>query len=358
VILIPGIGMIAFGKNKSESRVTAEFYNNAVAVMHGAEAVGEYVALPRQEAFDIEYWLLEEAKLQRMPAEQSLARNIVVVIGAGSGIGATTALRVAREGAHVVCADLHAETAQATADQLTAIHGLGIGVAGTGISGCGPAIGLSVDITNRESVCAMLRQVLLAYGGLDNVIVTAGMFASPDATGHIPDDRWRMTFDVNVLGSYIVADEARAIWEAQGLPGTLVLTTSVNAVVPKKGSVAYDTSKAAANHLIRELAIELAPLVRVNGLAPATVVDGSSMFPRDRVIGSLRKYNVEFSEEEDTDILRGKLARFYAQRTLTRQPITPEDQAEVAYLLSTNAFSKTTGQVFSVDGGLHEAFLR
>jgi rhamnulose-1-phosphate aldolase/alcohol dehydrogenase len=358
VILVPGVGMIAYGKNKSESRVTAEFYNCAVAVMRGAEAVGNYVALPRQEAFDIEYWLLEEAKLRRMPPEKSLERNVVVVIGAGSGIGKTVAHRVAKEGAHVVSADLNAEAAESTARELTQIYGVGIGVAGTGISGCGPAIGLSVNITERENVCAFLNQVLLAYGGVDNIIVTAGVFVPPDKSGHISDDRWRMTFDVNVLGGYIVADEARRIWEAQKLRGTLVLTTSVNAVVSKKGSLAYDTSKAAADHLVRELAVELAPLVRVNGLAPATVVDGSSMFPRDRVISSLAKYNIAFSEAEDTESLRGKLANFYAQRTLTKLPITPEDQAEVAYLLSTNAFSKTTGQIFSVDGGLQEAFLR
>ncbi len=358
VILIPGIGMIAYGKNKSESRVTAEFYNNAVAVMRGAEAVGEYVALPRQEAFDIEYWALEEAKLQRMPAEKALARNVVVVIGAGSGIGVSTAHRVAKDGAHIVCADLNADAAEATAIQLTDIYGMGIGVAGSGISGCGPAIGLAVNITDRDSVEAFLNQILLAYGGIDNVIVTAGVFVAPDNTGHITDDKWRFTFDVNVLGGYIVADSARPIWEAQGLRGSLVLTTSVNAVVSKKGSVAYDTSKAAANHLVREMAVELSPLVRVNGLAPATVVEGSSMFPRDRVISSLTKYNIEFSEDEETDALRTRLANFYAQRTLTKAPITPDDQAEVAYLLSTDAFSKTTGQVFSVDGGLHEAFLR
>jgi rhamnulose-1-phosphate aldolase/alcohol dehydrogenase len=358
VILIPGLGMIAWGKNKSESRVTAEFYNCAVEVMRGAEAVSDYIALPRQEAFDIEYWLLEEAKLKRMPAEKSLERNIVIVVGAGSGIGISTALRVAKEGAHVVCADLNPDAAQATADQLTKIYGLGIGVAGTGISASGPAIGLGVDITKRESVTAMFDDVLLAYGGIDNIIVTAGVFVAPDTSGHISDDKWRFTFDVNVLGGYIIGDEARKIWEAQGLRGSLVLTTSVNAAVSKKGSLAYDTSKAAANHLVRELAVELAPLVRVNGLAPATVVEGSSMFPRDRVISSLAKYNIAYSEDEDTEALRSKLANFYAQRTLTKQPITPDDQAEVAYLLSTDAFAKTTGQIFSVDGGLHEAFLR
>jgi NAD(P)-dependent dehydrogenase (short-subunit alcohol dehydrogenase family) len=352
------VGLIAFGKNKSESRVTAEFYNCAVEVMRGAEAVGQYIALPRQEAFDIEYWLLEEAKLKRMPAEKTLARHVVAVIGAGSGIGKSVAHRIAKEGAHVVCADLNLEAAQATADELTKIYGIGIGVAGTGISGCGPAIGLAANITDRTSVRAMLDQITLAYGGLDDVIVTAGVFISPSKDGHISDEKWRMTFDVNVMGSYIVADETRALWAQQNLRGSLVITTSVNAVVAKKGSVAYDTSKAAANHLVRELAVELAPLVRVNGLAPATVVDGSSMFPRDRVIASLVKYAIAHSEADSTESLREKLANFYAQRTLTKLPITPDDQAEVAYLLCTDAFSKTTGQVFSVDGGLHEAFLR
>ncbi len=358
VILIPGLGMIAWGKDKSESRVTAEFYNCAVEVMRGAEAIDEYTALPLQEAFDIEYWLLEEAKLQRMPAEKELARRIVVVVGAGSGIGKAVAHRVAREGAHVVCADLHADAAQTTADELTTRYGQGIGVAGTGISSCGPAIGLGVDITRREAIRSMLEQVILAYGSIDDVIVTAGIYVPPDREGRIPDDKWGLSFNINVTGLYLMADEANRIWQEQGLRGNLVLTTSVNAAVAKKGSLAYDTSKAAANHLVRELAIELAPLVRVNGLAPATVVEGSSMFPRDRVIASLAKYNIDFSDEESTESLRTKLANFYAQRTLTQAPITLDDQAEVAFLLISKAFSKTTGQIFSVDGGLAEAFLR
>lgn len=358
VILIPGVGMVAWGKNKSESRVTAEFYMNAVEVMRGAEAISEYVALPRQEAFDIEYWLLEEAKLRRMPPEKELARNVVVIVGAGSGIGKAAAHRVAREGAQVVCADINAEAAAQTAAELTNIYGMGIGVSGTGISGCGPAIGLAVDATDRDSVQEMFKQVLLAYGGIDNVIVTAGVFVPPDKEGHIPDDKWQFTYDVNVTGHYVVADEARKIWEAQGLRGTLLLTTSVNAAVSKKGSLAYDTSKAAASHLVRGLAIELAPLVRVNGLAPATVVEGSSMFPRDRVISSLAKYQIEFDESEETEALRNKLANFYAERTLVKAPITLADQAEVAYLLSSSKLGKTTGQIISVDGGLPEAFLR
>jgi rhamnulose-1-phosphate aldolase/alcohol dehydrogenase len=358
VILIPGLGLIAWGKNKSESRVTAEFYSLAIEVMRASEAISEYQGLPRQEAFDIEYWLLEEAKLKRMPPENEFARNVVIVIGAGSGIGKATAHRVAAESAHVVCADLSAEAAQQTADELIKKYGVGIGVAGTGISGRGPAIGLSVDITKRESVRAMFEQIVLAYGGVDNVIVTAGIFVPPDKSGFIPDEKWSLTYAINVIGGYIIADEAKKIWQVQNLKGSLVLTTSVNAAVAKQGSLAYDTSKAAANHLVRELAIELSPLVRVNGLAPATVVEGSSMFPRERVISSLTKYKVAFDESESTEILRDKLADFYAQRTLTKSPVTLVDQAEVAYLLSSSKFSKTTGQIISVDGGLQEAFLR
>jgi rhamnulose-1-phosphate aldolase/alcohol dehydrogenase len=358
VILIPGLGLIAWAKNKSESRVTAEFYALAIKVMQASEAISQYQGLSRQEAFDIEYWLLEEAKLQRMPPEKELARNVVIVVGAGSGIGKATAHRVAQEGAHVVCVDLNETAAQETAAELSDKYGMGIGVAGTGISACGPAIGLGADITNRESVRAMFEQVILAYGGLDNIIVTAGIFVPPGKDGRITDPQWDLTFAVNVKGGYIIADEARQIWEAQRLPGTLVLTTSVNAAVAKKGSVAYDTSKAAANHLVRELAIELAPLVRVNGLAPATVVEGSSMFPRNRVISSLVKYEVPFDESEETETLRDKLANFYAWRTLTKSPITLADQAEAAYLLTSRQLSKTTGQIISVDGGLHEAFLR
>ncbi|HMJ63742.1 MAG TPA: bifunctional rhamnulose-1-phosphate aldolase/short-chain dehydrogenase, partial [Candidatus Binatia bacterium] len=358
VMLLPGLGMIGWGKDKSESRVTAEFYNCAVEVMRGAEAIDCYIALPQQEAFDIEYWQLEEAKLRRMPSEKELARQIVVIVGAGSGIGREVAHRLAREGAQIVCVDVKLESAQSTAKEITDKFGLGIGVAGSGISNCGPAIGLACDITNRASVRAMLDQVALAYGGFDSLIVTAGIFFSPDTTGHIPDDKWDVTFRVNVTGSYIVADEAASIWREQGLPGNLVLTTSANAVVPKKGSLAYDTSKAAANHLVRELAMELSPLIRVNGVAPATVVQGSSMFPRDRVIASLAKYDIAFTENESTESLTQKLAKFYADRTLTKSPITPADQAEAFFLLVSPRLSKTTGQVLTVDGGLHEAFLR
>jgi rhamnulose-1-phosphate aldolase/alcohol dehydrogenase len=358
VILLPGLGMIAWGKDKSESRVTAEFYNCAVEVMRGAEAIDKYIALPQQEAFDIEYWLLEEAKLQRMPAEKELARQIAVVIGAGSGIGKEVAHRLVKEGAHIVCVDLNADAANGTAKEITDKYGLGIGVAGTGISNCGPAVGLACNITDRQSIREMLEQVSLAYGGFDTIVVTAGYFCAPDKSGHIPDDKWALTFSINVTGSYLVADEALKIWKEQGLSGNLILTTSANAVVSKKGSVAYDVSKAAGNHLVRELAIELSPLVRVNGVAPATVVQGSAMFPRDRVIASLAKYNIPFADEESSESLTRKLAQFYADRTLTKTPITPADQAEAFFILASKRLSKTTGQIIPVDGGLHEAFLR
>ncbi len=358
VVLIPGLGMIAWGKDKSESRVTAEFYSCAIEVMRGAEAVSEYVALPRQEAFDIEYWALEEAKLRRMPPEKELARRVIAVFGAGSGIGREVARRVSREGAQVVCLDLRQDAADETARQIVAELGQGIGVGGTDIGGCGPAIGLACDITDRASVRAALQQVALAYGALDGVAVTAGVIVPSDSEGRIPDEKWALTYAINVTGSYIVADEAARVWRAQGLPAALVLTSSANAVVPKKGSLAYDTSKAAVNHLVRELAVELAPLVRVNGVAPATVVQGSAMFPRERVISSLTKYGIPFEPDEPTEALTAKLAAFYADRTLTKATITPADQAEAYFLLLSGRLSRTTGQIIAVDGGLHEAFLR
>ncbi len=358
VVLIPGLGMIAWGKSKSESRVTAEFYNCAIEVMRGAEAIDQYEAMDEQEAFDIEYWSLEEAKLRRLPPEKELDRRIVAVVGAGAGIGKATAHRLVKEGAHLVCVDRDQAAAKETAAEIIARYGEGIGVAGTGISNCGPAIGLSCDITDRETVARMLGEAMLAYGGLDAVVVTAGIFVPPDKDGRVDDKQWALTFGINVTGAYIVADEAGKILRRQGLPASIVLTTSANAVVAKKGSLAYDTSKAAANHLVRELAIELAPLVRVNAVAPATVVKGSTMFPRDRVIASLAKYGLPFRETETTEELRETLSAFYAKRSLTQSPIEPEDQAEAIFLLVSQRLGKTTGHVIPVDGGLQDGFLR
>jgi len=358
VILIPGVGMIAWGKSKSESRVAAEFYACAVEVMRGAEAIDEYIALPQQEAFDIEYWALEEAKLKRQPPEKALARRIVLVIGAGNGIGAATARRLMEDGAHVVCADLDPAAAASTAAELTETYGAGIGVAGTGIAGCGPAIDAAVDATDRDSVRAAIEKTILAYGGVDDVVVTAGVYLAAGADGSFSDEAWRKTFDVNVMGAYVVADEVARVFSEQDLTGSIVLTTSVNAVVPKLGSLAYDTSKAAANHLVRELAMRYAPNVRVNAVAPATVVAGSTMFPRDRVLDSLGKYDIAHDPNDSTEALRDRLARFYADRTLLKEPITPEHQAAAVRFLVGEESARTTGQIVTVDGGLSEAFLR
>jgi rhamnulose-1-phosphate aldolase/alcohol dehydrogenase len=358
VVLIPGLGMITWGRNKSESRMAAEFYNGAVEVMRGAEAIDEYEPMDPQEAFDIEYWDLEEAKLRRLPKEKELERQAIVVVGAGSGIGKATAHRLVDEGAHVVCVDLDEKSAQKTAQEIVARHGEGVGVAGSGISNCGPAVGIACDITDRSSIERMFGQVVLAYGGLDAVVITAGVFPSSDRSGRLGDDDWARTFAVNVTGVHIAVDEAAKILKRQNLPANVVIATSANAVVAKKGSLAYDASKAALNHLVRELAIEMAPLVRVNAVAPATVVKGSAMFPRDRVIASLAKYGVPFNDDETADGLRARLAEFYSRRSLTQLPIEPEDVAEAIFLLVSRRLSKTAGHIVPVDGGLKDGFLR
>ncbi|REL24717.1 bifunctional rhamnulose-1-phosphate aldolase/short-chain dehydrogenase [Rhodohalobacter sp. SW132] len=358
VLLIPGLGMITWGKSKSESRVTAEFYTAAIGVMRGAESIGSYTALPRQEAFDIEYWALEEAKLQRMPPESELSRKVVLVIGSGSGIGKALVPKLIDEGGTVACLDLDENNAKNTADEILGKIGMGIGVAGSGISRSGDVIGLGCDITDRNSVKEAIRQTILAYGGVDMVAVTAGLFPTPDENGNLPDTAWDKSFAVNVKGNFIVADEMSATWKKQGMEGSMVITTSANAVVAKIGSMAYDTSKSAANHLVRELAIELSPEIRVNGVAPATVVDGSSMFPRNRVMASLTKYNIDFDESEETEELRERLADFYAQRTLTQRSISLEQQTEAIYSLLSSRFENTTGHIIPVDGGLKDAFMR
>lgn len=363
VVLIPGVGLFSFGKNKTEARITGEFYVNAIHVMEGATALADelqiqsgidpslivdnYVSLPPREAFNIEYWLLEEAKLKRMPAEKEMSRKVALLIGASPGIGHNVAERLLAEGAHLVVADINGELAAETAKSFRKIYGREVVTSET------------VDITNRKSVEKALEGVIRQFGGVDVVINIAAVFMTPDAvTGKNTDEQWRKTFDINVIGNAILADEAQKVIAKQGTPGSIVLTSSANAVVPKKGSVSYDVSKAAVNHLVRELAIEFAPKTRVNAVAPATVVEGSQMFPRDRVISSLTKYDIAFEETESTEVLRSKLANYYAQRTLLKAPVTPAKVADALYLLACDRTSLTTGHVIPVDGGLWEAFLR
>jgi rhamnose utilization protein RhaD (predicted bifunctional aldolase and dehydrogenase)/NAD(P)-dependent dehydrogenase (short-subunit alcohol dehydrogenase family) len=371
VVIIPGVGLFGFGKNKREARITTEFFINAIHVMAGATALDDgreahpfpqarkpenshefssfknYVALPRSEAFRIEYWALEEAKLQRMPPEAEFSRRILLVIGGGSGIGREVVLQLARKGAHVVVADVNEQAIQEVAAEAAALSSPEF------VSHVG------VNLASSESVAGAIHHSILAFGGIDGAINTAAIFAvGKGPGGQLTDEQWNTTFQVNVTGNFVLAREAQAVLREQNLPVSIVLTTSANAVVPKFGSEAYDISKSALSHLIRELAIGLAPIARVNGIAPATVVAGSTMFPRDRVIQSLTKYKIEFSETESTEELRSKLANFYAQRTLTKRPILPTDCANAIVWLASDESAKTTGHIIPVDGGLQEAFLR
>ncbi len=370
VVIVPGVGLFGFGKNKKEARITTEFFINAIHVMAGANALDEgevtgalpqarrpeqssqftqcrnYVALPRSEAFRIEYWALEEAKLQRMPPEAEFSRKIALVIGGASGIGREVVLLLARKGAHVVVADADVGGAQKTAEEASALSSSEF-VAHT-----------QVDLAAQSSLEKAIRFAILQFGGLDLIVNTAAIYPVPGETGELTPEQWSKTFLVNLTGNHLLARAAEPIFKDQKLSASVVLTSSANAVVPKKGSEAYDVSKAALNHLIRELAISLSPHVRVNGIAPATVVAGSTMFPRDRVMQSLRKYNMEFSESESTETLRDKLADFYAQRTLTKRAILPQDCANAIVWLLSEQSAKTTGHIIPVDGGLTESFLR
>jgi rhamnose utilization protein RhaD (predicted bifunctional aldolase and dehydrogenase)/NAD(P)-dependent dehydrogenase (short-subunit alcohol dehydrogenase family) len=370
VVIVPGVGLFGFGKNKKEARITTEFFINAIHVMAGANALEDgdvkhplpqarrpeqseqfkhfrnYVALPRSEAFRIEYWALEEAKLQRMPAEAEFTRKIVLVIGGANGIGREVVLLLARKGAHIVVADADAEGAKKVAAEAAALSSQDL------------VVSTRVDLSSSDSLAEAAKFTVLQFGGIDVVVNTAAIYPVPAADGELSESMWAKTFLINVTGNYLLARQTEWIFKEQHLPAAMVLTSSANAVVPKKGSEAYDISKAALNHLIRELAIGLRPHVRVNGIAPATVVAGSTMFPRDRVIQSLEKYKIPFTESESTEDLRNRLADFYAQRTLTRRPILPRDCANAIVWLASDESAKTTGHVIPVDGGLTEAFWR
>jgi rhamnose utilization protein RhaD (predicted bifunctional aldolase and dehydrogenase)/NAD(P)-dependent dehydrogenase (short-subunit alcohol dehydrogenase family) len=370
VVVIPGVGLFGFGKDKREARITTEFFINAIHVMAGANALEEdgsvegvvpqarrpdqakqfktfhnYVALPRAEAFRIEYWALEEAKLQRMPPETEFSRKVVVVVGGGSGIGREVALQIARRGGHLVIADQNVRSADETAQDAARLSSQEM------------VCSVALDLTSRDTIAAATRRTVLQFGGFDVLVNTAAIYPTPDPSTPA-EPVWSKTLQINVTSNYVLAQEAARVLKAQRLPASIVLTSSANAVVPKQGSEPYDVSKAAINHLIRELAIGLGPLIRVNGIAPATVIAGSSMFPRDRVIVALQKYKIAFNESESTEDLRTKLAEFYAERTITRRPILPVDNANAICWLAGDQSAKTTGHVIPVDGGLSEAFLR
>ena len=369
VVLIPGLGMFSFGKSKAEARITGEFYVNAIHVMEGASALesgvppevlpqsgpaaasrlfqvySNYVALPPSEAFRIEYWALEEAKIRRQPQEKELSRRVALIVGGGSGIGREVVRLAAERGAHLVVADRDYAGAVKAAEQA---------IPAAGKDG---QMAAASDICDRASIRAMLRAAVANFGGIDILVNTAAIFpSSPD--GRIRDEQWALTLQVNVTANHFLVDEAAKILAEQDLDASVVLTSSANAVVAKRGSEAYDVSKAALSHLVRELAVGLAPRVRVNAISPATVVKGSTMFPSDRVIASLTKYNIAFEQAMTDEDLRTLLARFYAKRTLTHQPIDPEDCANAILFLAGPQTRCTTGHIIPVDGGLTDAFLR
>ena len=371
VVIVPGLGLFGFGRNKKEARITTEFFINAIHVMGGANALDDgkvddplpqarraeqsshfshlhnYVALPPSEAFRIEYWALEDAKLQRMPPEAEFSSRIGLIVGGASGIGREAALLLARKGAHLMIADSDEAGAAKVARQAAGVSASKESISSTG-----------VDLGSAESIATAVHKTVLGFGGIDFVVNTAAIYPVPGPDGELAESLWAKTFLVNVTGNYLLANSVRWVFEDQNLAASLVLTGSANAVVPQKGSEAYDTSKAALNHLIRELAVKFGPLVRVNGVAPATVVAGSTMFPRDRVIQSLEKYQLPYSPSDSDEDLRNTLAQFYAQRTLLKQPITPEACADAIAWLSGEQSARTTGHVVPVDGGVPAAFLR
>ena len=370
VVVVPGLGVFGFGKDKREARITTEFFVNAIHVMAGANALDgggsetgpvpqvrrpeqakefktfrNYVALPRLEAFRIEYWALEEAKLQRMPPEKEFSRRVAVVVGGASGIGREVALQIASRGGHVVVADVQAAAAEEAAAEAAKRSSKEM------------VQSAALDLTSRETIASAVRGAVLQFGGFDAVINTAAVYPTPDPSAPA-EGVWTRTLGINVTSNFVLAQAAAAVFRAQQLPASIVLTSSANAIVPKSGSEPYDVSKAAINHLVRELAVGLGPLVRVNAIAPATVIAGSAMFPRDRVMVSLKKYNIAYDASESTESLQNKLAEFYAQRTITKRPILPIDNANAICWLAGDQSAKTTGHVIPVDGGLPEAFLR
>ncbi|GAA1374717.1 bifunctional aldolase/short-chain dehydrogenase [Streptomyces beijiangensis] len=333
VVLVPGIGMFSFGKDKQTARVAGEFYVNAINVMRGAEAVSSYTPIEESEKFRIEYWALEEAKLQRMPKPKPLATRVALVTGAGSGIGKAIAHRLAAEGACVIVADLNAANAEAVAADL---------------GGPDTAVAVTVDVTSEEQIAAAFKAASLAFGGVDLVVNNAGISISKPLLETTAKD-WDLQHDIMARGSFLVSREAARIMIAQGLGGDIVYIASKNAVFAGPNNIAYSATKADQAHQVRLLAAELGEHgIRVNGINPDGVVRGSGIF----AAGWGAKRAAVYGVEEE------KLGEFYAQRTLLKREVLPEHVANAVFALTGGDLTHTTGLHIPVDAGVAAAFLR
>ncbi|WP_245703550.1 bifunctional aldolase/short-chain dehydrogenase [Streptomyces lushanensis] len=333
IVLVPGVGMFSFGKDKQTARVAGEFYLNAVHVMRGAEAVSSYAPIEESEKFRIEYWELEEAKLRRMPAPKALAGRVALVTGAGSGIGRAVAHRLAAEGACVVVADLNAESATTVAGEL---------------GGTDTAVAVTADVTDEEQIKAALDAAVLAFGGVDLIVNNAGISISKPLLETTARD-WDLQHSVMARGSFLVSREAVRVMTDQGFGGDIVYVASKNAVFAGPNNIAYSATKADQAHQVRLLAAELGGLsIRVNGVNPDGVVRGSGIFAGGWGAERAAVYGVE---EE-------RLGEFYAQRTLLKREVLPEHVASAVFALTGGDLSHTTGLHVPVDAGVPAAFLR
>ena len=333
IVLIPGVGMFSFGKDKQTARVAGEFYLNAINVMRGAEAISTYAPIDESEKFRIEYWLLEEAKLARMPKPKPLATRIALVTGAASGIGKAIATRLAAEGACVVIADLDAEKARAAAEE---------------IGSTDVAIGVAADVTDEAAVQSAIDATVLAFGGIDLVVNNAGLSLSKSLLDTTAAD-WDLQHNVMARGSFLVSKAAARALIDQKLGGDILYISSKNSVFAGPNNIAYSATKADQAHQVRLLAAELGEHgVKVNGINPDGVVRGSGIFAGGWGAKRAAVYGVE---EKD-------LGKFYAQRTLLKREVLPENIANAAFALCTSDFSHTTGLHVPVDAGVAAAFLR
>jgi rhamnulose-1-phosphate aldolase/alcohol dehydrogenase len=333
IVLIPGVGMFSFGKDAQTARVAGEFYVNAINVMRGAEAISTYAPIDEAEKFRIEYWSLEEAKLQRMPKPKALATRIALVTGAGSGIGRAIAHRLAGEGACVVVADRDGDSAAAVAAELGSTD---------------VAVPVTVDVTDEDQVAAAFAAAALAFGGVDLVVNNAGLSISkPLAETTLAD--WDLQHDVMARGSFLVSRQAARVMREQGLGGDIVYISSKNSVFAGPNNVAYGAAKADQAHQVRLLAAELGgDGIRVNGINPDGVVRGSGIFAGGWGAQRAAVYGVEESE----------LGKFYAQRTLLKREVLPEHVADAVFALTGGDLALTTGLHVPVDAGVAAAFLR